>query len=56
MRHRLSGQGTLLGSDVDGDLVVLDVATAQALAWATDAVATGDTVVAVSAGQHLVRG
>lgn len=50
-------QGALLGSDVDGDLVVLDVDTAEvpALAWATDPVTTGDTVLAVSAGQHLVR-
>lgn len=50
-------QGTLLGSDVDGDLAVLEVDTGQApvLAWATDPAVAGDIVLAVAAGQHLLR-
>lgn len=50
-------QGSVVGSDVDGDLVVLDVDTgeAPALAWAEDTVQVGDTVLAVSAGQQQVR-
>ena len=50
-------QGTLVGSDLDGDLVVLDVDTAQAppLEWAADPATTGYTVLAVTAGQHLLR-
>ena len=50
-------QGTVVGSDPDGDLVVLDVDTADAgaLPWADDAVAAGDVVVAVTAGRHRRR-
>jgi serine protease Do len=56
-------QGTVAGRDLDGDLVVLDVDTADvaALPWAdasdasADAVATGDVVVAVTAGRHRRR-
>ena len=50
-------QGALLGSDLDGDLVVLDVDTggAPALEWATEPVEVGSTVLAVSAGRHVVR-
>lgn len=50
-------QATIVGSDVDGDLVVLDVDTADApaLAWADDAVAAGDVVVTVTAGRHQRR-
>jgi S1-C subfamily serine protease len=50
-------QGTLTGSDVDGDLVVLDVDTgdAPALPWSDGAVAAGDVVVAVTAGRQRLR-
>lgn len=50
-------QGRIVGSDVDGDLVVLDADTgdAAALAWADDAVEPGDVVVAVTAGRHQWR-
>ena len=45
-------QGTVLGSDVDGDLVVLEVATGDAapLSWADDSPAVGGVVVSVTAG------
>jgi S1-C subfamily serine protease len=51
------GQGTVSGSDLDGDLVVLDVDTADvvALAWADEAAAVGDVVVTVTAGRHRRR-
>ena len=50
-------QGTVAGSDVEGDLVVLDVDTADApaLSWADDTVEPGDVVVAVTAGRHQWR-
>ena len=50
-------QGSIVGSDVDGDLVVLDVDTADVapLAWADDAVAPGDVVVTVTAGRDQRR-
>jgi S1-C subfamily serine protease len=50
-------QGTVSGSDLDGDLVVLDVDTADVtpLAWADEAVAVGDVVVTVTAGRHRRR-
>jgi S1-C subfamily serine protease len=50
-------QGMVAGSDVDGDLVVLDVDTgdAAALAWADAAVGAGDVVVAVTAGRQRLR-
>jgi S1-C subfamily serine protease len=53
-------QGTVAGSDLDGDLVVLDVDTGDvgALPWAddaADAVVAGDVVVAVTAGRHRRR-
>src|SRR4051794_22170438 len=40
-------QASVAGSDLDGDLVVLDVDTGDVapLAWADDAVTTGDVVV-----------
>ncbi len=52
-----SAQGEVTGSDVDGDLVVLDVDTGDVapLAWADDAVAAGDVVVAVTAGRGQRR-
>jgi len=52
-----SAQGTLTGSDLDGDLVVLDVDTgdAPALEWADDTVDTGDVVITVAAGRRQVR-
>ncbi len=50
-------QGTLIGSDMDGDLVVLDVDTGDAapLPWADGSVAAGDVVVTVTAGRHRRR-
>ena len=50
-------QGSVLGTDVDGDLVVLDVDTGDvpALAWSDDGVEAGDVVVAVTAGRHRRR-
>jgi serine protease Do len=50
-------QGTVTGSDVDGDLVVLDVDTGGAapLQWSDDAVGAGDVVVAVTAGRQRLR-
>ncbi len=44
-------QGSLLGADVDGDLVVLDVDTGSVapIQWATEGVDTGDVVFAVGA-------
>lgn len=50
-------QGSIIGSDVDGDLVVLDVDTADSapLAWSDEPVAPGDVVVAVTAGRHQRR-
>lgn len=50
-------QGSLLGSDLDGDLVVLEVDTgaAPALAWADQPAQPGDVVLAVTAGRHAVR-
>jgi serine protease Do len=52
-----SVQGEVVGSDVDGDLVVLDVETGDAppLAWADDEVTAGDVVVAVTAGRGQRR-
>jgi S1-C subfamily serine protease len=50
-------QGAVVGSDVDGDLIVLDVDTGDAapLAWAGHPPAVGDVVVAVSAGRNQQR-
>lgn len=50
-------QARIAGSDVDGDLVVLDVETGDApsLAWADNAVEPGDVVVTVTAGRHQWR-
>jgi serine protease Do len=50
-------QGTVHGSDMDGDLVVLAVETGSItpLTWATDAPAAGDAVFAVSRGRHGLR-
>lgn len=50
-------QATVVGSDVDGDLVVLDADTggAGALAWSDETPDAGDVVVTVSAGRHQVR-
>ena len=52
-----TAQGAVVGSDVDGDLVVLDVDTGDVpvLAWSDDAVDAGDVVVAVTAGRHRRR-
>lgn len=48
-----TAQASVTGSDVDGDIVVLDVDTGEAepLAWADQQVASGDVIVAVSAGR-----
>ena len=50
-------QASVVGSDVDGDLVVLDVdtGTAAELPWADDQVSIGDVVVAVTAGGQRLR-
>jgi serine protease Do len=50
-------QATITGSDVDGDLVVLDVDTADtpALGWSEEPVGEGDVVVAVTAGHQRLR-
>ncbi len=50
-------QATVTGSDLDGDLVVLDVDTADIapLTWAAEAPTTGDVVVTVTAGRHRRR-
>jgi serine protease Do len=52
-----TAQGTVTGSDVDGDLVVLDVDTgdAPALAWSDGSIGEGDVVVAVTAGRQRLR-
>jgi serine protease Do len=52
-----AAQGTITGSDMDGDLVVLDVDTGDLtpLAWADDPVETGDVVVTITAGGHRRR-
>ena len=50
-------QGTVVGSDVDGDVVVLDVdtAAAPAVVWADEPVEPGDIVVTITAGGHRRR-
>ncbi len=50
-------QGTVTGSDVDGDLVVLEVDTgaAPALSWSEQPPAEGDVIVAITAGRQRVR-
>lgn len=50
-------QGSVAGSDVDGDLVVLDVDTGDAapLTWADRGADAGDVVVAVTAGRNQTR-
>jgi serine protease Do len=50
-------QGTVDGTDVDGDLVVLDVDTGEspALHWAAAPPQLGDAVVSVAAGGHHPR-
>jgi S1-C subfamily serine protease len=50
-------QGTIAGSDVDGDLVVLEVDTgdAAALEWSDDPAGPGDVVVTVTAGRQRLR-
>jgi len=50
-------QGEVSGSDIDGDLVVLDVDTGDAtpLAWSDGTASQGDVVVTVSAGRNQVR-
>lgn len=52
-----SEQGEVVGSDVDGDLVVLDVDTGDAapLTWADESAATGDVVVTLTAGRGQRR-
>jgi S1-C subfamily serine protease len=50
-------QGTVTGSDVDGDLAVLDVDTGDAapLSWAEQPASDGDVVVVVTAGRQRLR-
>jgi serine protease Do len=50
-------QGTVTGSDEDGDLVVLEVDTGSVApaAWAEQLPATGDVVFALSRGGHRAR-
>ncbi len=50
-------QGSVVGADVDGDLVVLEVDTADiaALPWADEPPGVGDVVLAVTAGRHRPR-
>ncbi|HYO20174.1 MAG TPA: S1C family serine protease [Dermatophilaceae bacterium] len=50
-------QGKVIGSDVDGDLVVLEVDTADIapLEWAAEPPSPGHIVVAVTAGRHRRR-
>jgi serine protease Do len=52
-----TAQGTVTGSDIDGDLVVLEVDTgvAPALPWSEHPPAEGDVVVAVTAGRQRLR-
>jgi serine protease Do len=52
-----TAQGTVAGSDVDGDLVVLDVDTGAAppLPWSEHPPAEGDIVIAVTAGRQRLR-
>lgn len=52
-----TAQGAVAGSDVDGDLVVLDVDTGDTtpLAWSERDTRPGDVVVSVSAGRHQAR-
>jgi S1-C subfamily serine protease len=52
-----SVQGSIVGVDVDGDLVVLDVDTGDAppIAWAERLAEPGDVVFAVSAGARVPR-
>ena len=50
-------QGSVVGSDMDGDLVVLDVDTADItpLSWAEEPSGLGDIVLTVTAGRHRRR-
>lgn len=50
-------QAAVVGSDVDGDLVVLEVDTAgiSPLHWADEPPSTGDLVLTVTAGRHRRR-
>ena len=50
-------QGAVTGTDLDGDLVVLEVDTSDVapLAWADSAAGTGDVVVTVAAGRNQTR-
>jgi S1-C subfamily serine protease len=52
-----TAQGTVTGSDIDGDLVVLDVDTGDAppLPWSEHPAAEGDIVIAVTAGCQRLR-
>jgi S1-C subfamily serine protease len=52
-----SVQASVTGSDVDGDLVVLDVDTAEIepLHWADEPLGAGDIVLTVTAGRHRRR-
>jgi serine protease Do len=52
-----TAQGTVTGSDIDGDLVVLEVDTGAAapLAWSEHPPAEGDIVVTVTAGRQRPR-
>lgn len=50
-------QGSVAGADIDGDLVVLEVDTADVtpLPWADEPTSVGNVVVAVTAGRHRPR-
>lgn len=50
-------QGAVAGSDIDGDLVVLDVDTGEIapMTWADREPKVGDVIVAVTAGRHQRR-
>jgi S1-C subfamily serine protease len=52
-----TAQGSISGSDIDGDLVVLDVDTGELppLEWAEQAAQVGDIVVSLGAGGHQPR-
>jgi len=52
-----SVQAAVTGSDIDGDLVVLDVDTAgiAPLQWADEPPGVGDIIVAITAGRHRRR-
>jgi S1-C subfamily serine protease len=52
-----TAQASVAGADVDGDVVVLDVDTADAtpLQWSDEELGAGDVVVAITAGRQRLR-